>query len=273
MSGSYPGLPVILAGINLISSDLLVLGLTVLLFAVGLKSGRYGALLALPGVGAVVLFMAYYLHIVDDIRYYQWRSHPIVDLAPALFGLSMGWLTAQVMAREESKTTAVVAGALIALLTVGAAFARPWLRPLPRDQLGETWKDGICLQSTMRTCGPCTAATILHHLGHPTTERDLAEAARTDGGGTLNWLLIRAIREQGFTADFRQPASVMGVKAPAILGVGIGEVGHFIALLSVEGETLHIGEPLEGALTLSLGEFTERYDFEHFAIEISPSGP
>lgn len=258
-----------MGSINLVPLDLSILALTLLLFAAGLRSGRHGALLAAPGVAAVALFLAYYLHIVDGIWYYRWRSLPIVDFAPALFGLSMGAVTAKAMAREESKAAAVVAGGLIALLVVGAAFARPWLRPHPTDSLTERWSEGVCLQSTMRTCGPCTAATILRHLGHPATERDLAVAARTDGGGTLNWLLVRALRREGLQADFREPASVMAVEAPAILGVRVGEAGHFIALLERDGEVLHIGEPLEGRLTLSLDEFSERYGFDHFAVEIS----
>ena len=109
----------------------------------------------------------------------------------------MGWAAAAIGRRDsESRAAALVGGLLLVLVLVLVlvtfAFARPWLRPYDTTQINDQWKDGVCMQTTPRTCGPCTAATILHHLNDPITEHELAEAARTDGGGTLNWLLIRS---------------------------------------------------------------------------------
>ena len=56
---------------------------------------------------------------------------------------------------------------------------------------------------------------------------------------------------------------------PAVAGVRLGAEGHFIAVLSREGERFQIGDPLEGPELLSRGELLERYEFTGFYMAVS----
>jgi len=235
-------------------------------------------LLAAALVVPVAAFVAYYTHIADAIWYYEWRSWPSTDLLAPLCGFSAGMLGAAMQgshpgaAPESTRrlASAVLTGAVLTTLALGLANARPWWRPLPLDQLQDRWMDGVCLQSTPATCGPCAAATALRQLGRDASEADLAREAATDTGGTLNWLLVRALRDRGVTARLTAPDRLDEVRPPAIIGVLLPTgVGHYVAYLGRERGRHLVGEPLVGPLRLSDEAFAERYRFERFAVELS----
>ncbi|MGC4121721.1 MAG: cysteine peptidase family C39 domain-containing protein [Myxococcales bacterium] len=235
-----------------------------------------GAAIALPWG----LFPAYYLHLpaLDAPWYFQWRSQAWTDLLPAgvglLSGCFAGWLRERARVDQHAGGRppwgwAAVArglGVLAGLLVI--AFAKPWLGTLPASKIHDEWRDGVCLQSTPSTCGPCAAATILKTFGEPATELQLAHEASSTRTGTLNWLLARALRSRGFDATFTAPEQVQEVVAPAILGVKVGAAGHFVALLERTGEQLVIADPLEGRLSMTVAEFERRYPFARFALSI-----
>ena len=219
------------------------------------------------------LFVAYYFHVVDDIAYLEWRSHPFTDLLAGLIGIPVG-VVRSVSGGPARRTQRLgAAGTVAALLVVGGlwvvAFAKPLLLPIPASLIEERQKDGVCLQSTSSTCGPCAASTVLLELGDHVGEGALAREASSTKTGTLNWLLVRALRERGYGARFIAPDRVTDVKAPAIVGVSLGSTGHFIAWFGAEGDDVEIGEPLQGRQRMSLTEFERRYTFDHFAIEVS----
>jgi ABC-type bacteriocin/lantibiotic exporter with double-glycine peptidase domain len=143
---------------------------------------------------------------------------------------------------------------------------------LPQAHVKDRWQDDVCLQSTPSTCGPCAAATVLRALGDDVTESELAEAARATTSGTLNWLLVRALRARGHTARFRDAATIDEVAPPAIIGVwigGHGGIGHFLAYLGKDAAGAYvIGEPLKGRRVLSAGDMARAYRFDAFAIEV-----
>jgi hypothetical protein len=218
------------------------------------------------------LFVAYFMHILDVPWYFEWRTRPSTDWLPSLTGLTVGLLCGRWRDLPRNMHTAF-AGALTAVLLVGLAHAKPLLMPLPLEGIHDSWKQNVCLQSTRASCGPCSAATVLRTLGYPVTERQLAAEAHTSMTGTFNWLLVRAIRARGLSATYRQPARLDDVLAPAIVGVRLGGVGHFVACFGQKDGRYLLGDPLEGPLELGPDEFVTRYQFDRFAIEIAKHPP
>jgi hypothetical protein len=208
-----------------------------------------------------LLFVAYYAHVVDSRLYFEWRAQPVTDLLPSLVGLTIGWFT------SRTKPRSILASAIATLTLVGLAHAKPHLIPLAAP-LQDTWNANVCLQSTGATCGPCSAATVLRSLGVQATEAELATESHTSATGTLNWLLVRALRARGVRATYHQPHGIEAVRFPAILGVRMGQVGHFIAYLGRDANGYLLGDPLVGPETLGPVEFARRYQFDHFAIEL-----
>jgi len=259
------------------------------LFTVGLFAARWVrrprwqglliagfALLATP----TLLFPAYFLHLaaLDVPWYYEWRSHEWTDFVPTSCGLLFGALAGLMQPRPSPMVEATSArwdwrwvrmSALLLLLVLLVSFAKPWLFGVQFSALQERWRDGVCLQSTPSTCGPCSAATALRTLGSDITEKELAVEARSSRTGTLNWLLARAIRKRGFQVDFVQPASLEEVTAPAVVGVVLpGGAGHFVTWLGKRDGLFLIGDPLEGRLELRQDQLDRRYRFAPFAMQI-----
>ncbi|MFK5922022.1 MAG: cysteine peptidase family C39 domain-containing protein [Verrucomicrobiota bacterium] len=127
----------------------------------------------------------------------------------------------------------------------------------------------VCLQSTSSTCGAASGATILKALGVEVTESQLAAEAHSYMGGTEAWYLARALRKRGVTVRFRHGEGLDAeVNFPAIAGVRLGKVGHFIAILGKEGELFQIGDPLRGEESLAAEDLLKRYGFTGFYMEV-----
>jgi len=226
------------------------------------------ALCVLPWIA----FVAYYTHVFDTANYYEWRSARATDFLAALIGVSAGVVAGRAL--PSSRVQALLAASAAALVLLAVAFAKPALTRMPKSWIKDTWRDGVCIQSTPATCGPCAAATVLRHFGVDVNESVLADEAQATTSGTLNWLLVRAIRERGFDAEFRDVASIDDVKPPAIIGVKIGSVGHFLAYLERQSDgRFVIGEPLKGRRVIDAAELARVYAFDHFALEIAPRRP
>ncbi len=219
---------------------------------------------AIPGAS----FAAYYVHILPDSSwYYQFRSVTGTELLIVFPGVA-GGLAATLLPRVLL---------VVPLLSV-AAFAivpiiKPFVGPIPAGTLRDKWDGEICLQSTGSTCGAASTATILKHLGVDVTESQLAAEAHSYAGGTEAWYLARAARARGFTVDFIfSPGFTPNDGLPAVVGVRLGSIGHFIPILGQEGDRFIVGDPLRGRELLSREELDERYDFTGFHMRIKDKG-
>jgi hypothetical protein len=252
------------------------------LFALGkkLRAGPWGRqkwmlrspwlmMLALPWF----LGMAYYAHLFDQPWYYEWRAWRGTDFMMALFAipLSLVFPPWKGQGRPRKALLQALLEFLLAVMVVMAVFAKPLLFPLPIDPQAARWHDGVCIQSTRASCGPCAVATVLRTLGLNLEEAQLANEAQTSQTGTLNWLLLRALRARGLTAVIAKSDDLAEVEAPAVVGVTLANsgAGHFVAYLGRTNGKLVIGDPLEGRLVLDQGEFQRRYTFGRFALRIS----
>lgn len=216
--------------------------------------------LSLPGL----LFSVHYLHVLPEWQwFYELRSLRASELLLAIP------LPAAVAWSRFLNRPLVLASYAAAVCMLFIPFAKPILRPLDRSQLRDQWKESACLQSTESTCGPSSAATILRRLGHlEVSEASLSEQAWTTSSGTEAWYLARSIRKHGARTEFQFDRFPGKVDLPGILGVRLGSIGHFIAVLRHEGDRWVICDPLIGKETVSLKELERRYHFTGFFLHV-----
>lgn len=216
-----------------------------------------GILAAAPGV----FVLSYYLHLVEmPSWFYEFRTTSYSELSVSGIGWILGCCYAQIDPVGHFEKLVWPAG-LFALLAL--PFIKPVLDPIDLKSLHSDCPNHICLQSTYSTCGPASAASILLALGHDASEQALARDALTSKGGTELWYLARAVRQRGFdTAYWVQTRVLVPLPTPAIAGVVLrGGAGHFIALISRNGEQLTIVDPLKGEFVLTDTELKARYHF------------
>lgn len=215
---------------------------------------------AMPGAS----FAAYYAHILPEPSwYYQFRSIWGTELLIVFLGIA-GGLVATLLPRM-----------LLVLPLLGvAAFSiapiiKPFVGPIPGGTLRDEWDGEVCLQSTPSTCGAASTATILKQFGVDAKESEIAAEAHSYGGGTEAWYLARAARSRGFDVDFVfRPEFTPEDGLPAVVGVRLESIGHFIPILGQQGDRFIIGDPLRGRELLSREELQQRYDFTGFHMRI-----
>jgi predicted double-glycine peptidase len=252
--------------------------LAAIFFWIGLIVARK----ATPSIRHILLLLAavlalpcavcdlFYTHLFDGwTLFYRFRAAPFSELSLAGIGLSAGMLYCWMEPDTLGEKLVVPVGLLIVL---GLPFSKSALAPVDRSRLQQTCNGEVCLQSTMSTCGPSSAATILKLYGRAASEKELAEEAFTYRGGTESWYLARALRRRGFDADFIiQRSSSESIPAPSIAGVTLGGgTGHFVAVLSSTPERVVIGDPLTGKFEISRSDLKSRYHFTGFFLVIHP---
>lgn len=219
---------------------------------------------ALPGAS----FAAYYAHVLPEPSwYYQFRSIAGTELLVVFIGIA-GGLVATFLPRLLL---------ILPLLGVTAfsmiPIIKPFIGPIPNGTLKNEWDGKICLQSTPSTCGAASTATILKHFGVEVTESELAAEAHSYSGGTEAWYLARAARSRGFDVDFDFNSGFSPEGGlPAVVGVRLGSMGHFIPILSRKDDKFIIGDPLRGQELLSIEELQQRYHFTGFHMRIKSKG-
>ncbi len=220
------------------------------------RIGIAALVLAVPGAS----FAGFYLHLAREAAwYYEFRSWPATECLLCFIGIAGGFSAA--LLPRQMRIVPLVCTAVLSI----APIMKPFIAPLHRDELRNDWSGPVCLQSTQSTCGAASAATILRAQGIATTESQLAHAAYSYAGGTEAWYLARAIRQRGARVRFRLTAGFNpDVNLPAIAGVRLGPVGHFIAILARDGDRYRIGDPLNGPETLTRAELLARYQFTGF---------
>lgn len=217
-------------------------------------------ILAIPGVS----FAVYYAHLFPEMSwYYQFRSIAGTELLMGFVGVAGGFFAALL-------PRLMLVLPLLGVLAISVVpILKPLIGPLAKEELENKWDGEVCLQSTGSTCGAASTATILKLLGFVVTESEIAEEAHSYSGGTEAWYLARAARSRGCDAhfDFRSGFAPDG-GLPAVVGVRLGSVGHFIPVLGREGERFIIGDPLRGREVLTLEELEKRYEFTGFHMRI-----
>jgi hypothetical protein len=208
-------------------------------------------ILSLPGLW----YGVYYTHIIpESVWLYRLRSLPGSNLLLTwLIPAAVAWGT--ILPRLLKLPLCTIATAFVLV-----PFSKPLLRPLAEAELKDQWEGDACLQSTVSTCGPASAASILRLLGdEDITEKVLARDAWSTATGTEAWYLARAIQKRGHDTTFSFAGLHPSTPLPGILGVKVGENGHFIAVLRQDGTTVSLIDPLSGEETMPLEKLHDRY--------------
>lgn len=209
-------------------------------------------------------FSVYYAHVIPEASwYYQFRSVKGTEFLMVFMGVA-GGLIATFLPRIMLGVPLFV----VAAFSI-APIIKPLIGPIPSGTFKDMWDGEVCLQSTPSTCGAASTATILKQLGIDVTESELAAEAYSYAGGTEAWYLARAARSRGCNVDFEfSPGFLPETNLPAVVGVRLGYIGHFIAILGHEGDKFVIGDPLRGRELLSREELEQRYDFTAFHMRV-----
>jgi hypothetical protein len=254
------------------------LGVAAILLSIVLFAGTYIFLRARPKhvraawlVTFVILsipsffFAIYYLHLLPEWSwFYTLRSWRGTELLSALIGGAMGSLGALL------PRCVLLLPLSVSLVITVAPYVKPVLGPLPERLIAEQWRGRACIQSTASTCGPASLCTIFKFLGRDVSERAVAHAAYSYGGGTEAWYLARYARNQGFTPRFEfRHTFTPDAGLPSVVGVTLGDAGHFIAVLSVDNDRVTFADPLWGESTIPLSDFLRKYHFTGFHMVVA----
>ncbi|MFN7139578.1 MAG: cysteine peptidase family C39 domain-containing protein [Limisphaerales bacterium] len=231
--------------------------------------GGLGILLAIPAL----VYVFYYSKLMGEpLWLYTIRAVPGSELLAAPAGFFGGWIQARYV--PLLKLSRVGSRCFVPVLLAFGLFIpylKPILRPLAAHEIAQDWEGEVCLQTTPSTCGPASAATIMHQFGSKISERELAVESFSSTSGTENWYLARAIRKRGFKANFLR-ADITEAPLPSIAGVRLptaDNAGHFIALLQRDGETIVYSDPLHGKSAATATELQKLYGFTGFFMAIS----
>ena len=223
---------------------------------------------ALPGF----LFVIYYTGVLGEAGwFYTYRSWPGTELTAAGMGLLAGWLQSY---RNRfglvRKYMSVVFIPFLLLVGVWIPYLKPLFMRPDWNAFQNLWSDGVCMQSSESSCGPASAATLLHLAGQTVTEKEIAMESYTSRRGTENWYLIRTMRRHGLRVNYRisEPGGT-NLPYPAIVGVRLGgqyAPGHFITILGKAGDKYVTGDPITGRQEMDLTQLKNHYYFTGFAM-------
>lgn len=223
--------------------------------------------LGVPGF----LLPLYYLHWFDNATwFYEFRSLPFTELTAAGAGLFAGALAELVVGPKLVSRLFLV---VVLCLGIIAPYMKPVLAPVATRRFSDRWQDGVCMQSTPSSCGAASAATVFRALGMNLRELDIARECFTYLGGTENWYISRAFRRRGCMVKYRiEEGFPSDLRTPAIGGVRIGGVGHFIAIVDNANGVYVTGDPLVGRQDVPAGHIRKKFAFTGFFMEIQKEG-
>lgn len=219
------------------------------------------SVLAIPSASLAV----YYAHIFPETKwYYEFRSWPGTEFLVVIVGIAGG-----VFASVLPRCILILPLTGVVLLAIIPAI-KPFIGPIPDDSISSLWDGDVCRQSIPSTCGAASTATVLRAFDIDATEAEIAREAHSCASGTEAWYMARVLRSRACAVRFHVAAGFEPKMAlPAIVGVRLGTVGHFIAILSCDGGQYLVGDPLVGPRTFSEKALRRRYEFTGFFMSVS----
>jgi hypothetical protein len=218
----------------------------------------FSFILSVPGLSMILYYLQFFKL---SVWYVDFRTINFIEGSNSFIGLFFGLLNPQGLRKY------IYLAVLILFLIV--PYIKPVLRPLNIDK-ERGWKDNVCLQSTGATCGPSCLATIFRHYNLNKSESEIAKASYSCSTGTEIWYLLRYAKSQGLKYQCSIHENIKSIKPPAIVGVNLGSIGHFITYLEKKDSIYIIGDPLDGQSKLTEAYFNKRYKkLDGFVVEFN----
>lgn len=214
-----------------------------------------------------LLFALDYRYAVDiGAWFYEFRALSASELAAAAAGLLFGFIHRRIAgASWRSRIVVKWFFTLLFFAVLLSPYVNLVLSPVRYEDLSDRWSEGVCVQNSESTCGPCALATLLRLYGHRASEREMAREVYSDSGGTLPHHMLRALRRRGIPVRLiihrGPPASIAYPSIATVKLPELADIKHFIVVLDRNGDSYTIGDPLLGRVRLSLQDMRREYKF------------
>ena len=205
------------------------------------------------GALAVVLCFAFYpavvynlipLFLSDFIAVIRW-----IPFACLFFGIAAGMVKSKFLPYEL---------AVLSLLLIVLGISRAgWIY---KDNQIDPSKfrmneEGVCIQSTLHSCAPASAVTLLNHWGIKATEKEMAELCHTTTWGTetmdVAFGLAKKLRGTGLKVELISANwdRLTKLEYPCLVNIKLNIlVDHMRVVFSAKDEYVIIADPLYGKI-------------------------
>lgn len=137
----------------------------------------------------------------------------------------------------------------------------------PQSMDGRIDGAGVCRQTTDYTCGAAAAATLLYRYGVHSDEREMAEHCWTNSlTGTDELCVARGLRRKLAGSGLEPHVSLatwddlVAWGGPAAVTVKYKLfVDHWVVVLSIVGNRVEIGDPIDGRIVIAKESFIEMW--------------
>lgn len=129
--------------------------------------------------------------------------------------------------------------------------------------------EGVVRQSSFNTCGPAAIATLLSHVGRPTSEAAIVAEARLDVTGVTLAEFSRLANQHGLTGEWvRVLAAAQLQQLPPLSVAHLDDFsGHFVLILADAGDFILLADPARGRLLVPRSLFLEQWSNLLFVLE------
>jgi hypothetical protein len=232
----------------------------------GTRSAKAAAITAIVSIVMSALRILWRLY--PQLEYPLFPFDAYVEIRPwwvfafALAAVGVG------AARMSTRRLRIAIGAFGLLLWVAAAQRLFLTVAISNDGLyGVPNRSGVCPQTTDYTCGAAAAATMLHALGVPATEKEMAGLCGTNSfTGTDEFGVARGLRkkldEGGWTVavDGADWDSLRNGSLPAAATVRfVPWIDHWVVVLEAAPDRVTIGDPIRGRETIPKADFLKKW--------------
>jgi hypothetical protein len=219
----------------------------------------------------VTLFWLLYHYVIFDLVGLTWMirtlTHTRMEFSSVLLG-AFGALI-QIATNKKRKPKDFVSrhnGLVLAIFLILPVYVNAIVFPIPQNKMGDKWKDGVCLQTTGKSCSPACAATLIYHyLGVKEKEADVAREVFCSNRGTFMWDVGRYLKKRGLKVRVLSTGPTpKDPPVPSIAGVGLGGkdgISHSIIIMAKTRDTFIIIDPLQGRLELTKERTYQNYYF------------
>jgi hypothetical protein len=225
----------------------------------------------LPLALIVFLFLSTYISLKTYIAPLAWVAGGRVRFIIVGLAAAMGTMT--LFGRLRNRIEKAIVLILVTAIVIYASIL-PFLVPvlIQKDLSNIKTRldtDNICSQSTDFTCGPAAAVTALRYLGLPAQEGEIAVLSHASPVcGTMPWCLYKAISSRyssyGLDCHIRHFDSIAQLRDEKVTLAVVRDaflIDHCVAVLDVGDNTVTLGDPVLGRITMSYKDFSSVWRF------------